>query len=291
MFPFDALNSLVSEYPDSWRMAADILDTRVQLWKDYCLLPSHFWREIFLKQKPEPDGFPEAIWELESLRMTAIATWRYRKNVYRIAPDVEKMLLRTPVECPVPIGESLKLPAPCLFIETREASWFGEKMRGFWAMCDVDFETQACVLRFIIELGMGSSIAEFFPGNWDIRTAIQKRRGLTGSLDIDSEVLSAYAPLVSLLLYVCGPGSRDLRGATAAEKSEVPAFEASFIRNVGIEAQDKLRRVALSRETRPAKNGGEETSAAASPNWRGAWVQIRGEKYFLCDWVWKTASA
>lgn len=70
---------------------------------------------------------------MSAVSLSALSAWRRSKEVYRFAPEMERMLYRQ-ANCTLPVSVLLHLPDSCFYIETPQLS--GDGYHGFFVSLD-----------------------------------------------------------------------------------------------------------------------------------------------------------
>ncbi|EBU7763815.1 hypothetical protein DK750_02980 [Salmonella enterica subsp. enterica serovar Rovaniemi] len=310
MNPTECLNAVMRKYPDAGkqiyrhRMERGTYRPR---WPSWCFLPSTAWMDI---TGTAPGQIQRAV---DTVQLAALGTWRYSQGIYRPDPDFARALSECDISGALPADVFQRLPEWCIYVETPEMTWCGDRVSGFWAHLDYrsdDSQYGELNLLFNCEnLGYEMSTALSL-GPWSIRDGYRKtaERGaeklrktqpqlaieiLRHATETIDERMAELAPAISILLYICSdepeiaddksPGETPSQPMEKKTKKGVRIFPASAPRiwTLGGGVGDMLREAYTLGPT-----GKTKRPHLRRGHWHGYWRGQRdGERQFSYKWL------
>lgn len=182
-------------------------------WADWCYMPIAASMAVVQSHRGDMLADPAIL--------TALATWRMTRGIYRFDPALLGAVIDTPLDT-LPVDHLYRLPEWCVYVETPDMLYGALRMHGFWAHleCDVG-RGNAPELRFVLDTAPDPR--QVFAGGMIPRSLILTHNTIEDSLmavtDSGMEMvglhLSAAARrstlddadllrrLVSMVLYLC----------------------------------------------------------------------------------------
>ncbi|MEW5920245.1 MAG: hypothetical protein AB1796_04675 [Bacillota bacterium] len=262
-----------------------------------------------------PDEGPPLINDVGILG--ALAAWRVTQGIYRFDPDVYDAVIKTPVTGDLPHDILFNMPEWCVYIETPGMTFLGLPLVGFFSHLEYDAGDGRKELRLVLDHSVPehdrprlmSQVIHLGP--WSLQESVERAMreaervsgGLLGS-DMSfpsgtAEILQIdYAPLVSLVLYICsvngeiGDGARPVRPKPTKTKKGQRMFPAPKVTawDVGVRMGAALRKdKAQARES--ISRDGEKQRSSPRPHirrahWHGYWSGPKdGERKFALQWM------
>lgn len=310
MNPIDCLNAVMRKHPDAGkqiyrhRMERGTYRPR---WPSWCFLPSTAWGDI-------TDATPgQARGGADTMQLAALGTWRYSQGIYRPDPDFSRALAECDISDALPADVFQRLPEWCVYVETPEMTWCGDRVLGFWAHLDYrgdDSQYGELNLLFNCEnLGYEMCVALSL-GPWSIRDGYRKtaERGaenlrktrpqladeiLRRAAETIDDRMAELAPAISSLLYICSdepeitndktPGETPSKPMEKKTKKGVRIFPAAAPRiwTLGNNIGDMLREAYTLGPT-----GNTKRPHLRRGHWHGYWRGPRdGERRFGYKWL------
>jgi hypothetical protein len=263
-----------------------------------------------------PDEGPPLINDVGILG--ALAAWRVTQGIYRFDPDVYDAVTKTPVTGDLPHDILFNLPEWCVYIETPGMSFLGLPLVGFFACLEYDAGDGRKELRLVLDHTMPeydrprlmSRVIHL--GSWSLQESVERAmkeaemvsRELFGSNvsfpPETAEIMQIdYAPLVSLVLYICsvngeiGDGTRQpVRPKPSKTKKGQRMFPAPRVTtwDVGVRMGAVLRKdKAQARESISGTSEKQRSSPrphVRRAHWHGYWSGPKeGERKFTLRWM------
>jgi len=319
-------------YPSAWKHADEFRAGRgkdLPFWPEWCFLPLAGAYAI-VSAEAEAQGIDITSPEYMSLIndvgiMGALAAWRVTQGVYRFDPDVYRAVIDTPITGDLPHDVLFNLPEWCVYVETPGLSFLGQPLVGFFAYLEYDTNDGRKELRLVLDHTrpederprlMSHAI---HLGPWSLPEAVTRAMreaervacelfGKTSSFPAETaeHLQGGYAPLVSLLLYICsvngevGDGTRrpkrprpkrTKKGLRMYPPDRVTIWDVGVRMGAALRKARELSPGGVSEETSGAPGGGEKRRASPRPHyrrahWHGYWTgPHEGERRFVLKWI------
>jgi hypothetical protein len=282
--PREHLRAIAKKYPQAWRQVdlfragrgKDLPD-----WPHWCFLPIAASHAIVTSAAPVPD-FDSAG---DIAAVAGLTAWRTTQTIYRFDPALAAPLLQTPVDL-LPRDLLYRLPEWCVYIETPDCQWVGERLVGFFCHLEHDIQTGRPELRLLLDLAWAEpGVLASCPLHIDHGTIggavegmlAESKKQVARARDLDvygilgmeaqtfldhfpaeipGMIAAALPPLLSLVLYLCaddsdiGPGQLGRPRAKKTKKGWrlFPADNPSII-EVGYKVGRILRQYNLDSQT------------------------------------------
>jgi hypothetical protein len=240
----------------------------------------------------------------------ALAAWRVTQGVYRFDPDVYRAVIDTPISGDLPHTVLFNLPEWCVYIETPELKVHGIPVAGFFAHLEYDAGNTRKELRLVLdgnEAYLSLLSVPMHLGPWALRESLDRmieearRQVKTSEIEfppgLAEHMESGYAPLVSLLLYICavngeiGSGDKGpVKPRPTKTKQGYRMFPAQKVSvwDVGVRMGAALRAATrASSQSKPT----EQYRSGPRPHvrrahWHGYWTGPRDEeRKFVLKWL------
>lgn len=220
--PRGHLMTAAALYPGAWRAYDNYRARRgVDLpnWPDWCFAPMAAAYDIVSEGGKNPMPLHMIA---DVARLAAVAAWRVTQGIYRYDKSLYDALIDTPIAGDLPAEVLYRMPEWCVYIETPGLEWLDAPLYGFWAHLESDVNTQRPELRLLLD---GEAELTPFPihiGKWPLSEAVSRaidvgRLNASSMLGVKvpheaqsiiqnavpSSLTPTFAPLVSLLLYLC----------------------------------------------------------------------------------------
>lgn len=306
MTPQQHLEKIGARFPGAWSHVDMFRQSRgVDLpeWPSWCFMPMAAWVAIATQGQNNP-----LLGAMSAAPLSALGTWRYSQGVYRFDADTYAALADTVVSGALPVEVLYRLPEWCIYIETPDSNWAGDKLFGFWAHLEWDANTERHELRLLLNCGELLLPIPVHLGPWTITEAVdraaseavlQSRKAGLGlsSQSIPVERIGAdINRLISLLLYICSdepeidderePGSSPARPSAVKTKRGWKMFPAKKPRvwTVGGDTGAQLREA---RELQEQSDGSRTVEPhIRRAHWHGFWSGPRdGKRKFHYKWL------
>jgi hypothetical protein len=232
----EQLSAAGREYPDAWVQADEFRAGRgvdLPTWPDWCYLPL---AAAYAIVSGGGENQVSAARAGDIARIGALAAWRMTQGIYRFDPALYEALIDTPVTGDLPAEILTHAPEWCIYIETPDRSFAGERLYGAWCHLEHDVESGRMELRLLLDVESGTvpmpiHVAGGLGAGLDAMAVEAQRHAakhplgaLLANTTLDmSPVRSSVEPIVSLFLYLCSE-SADLtrRGQPAVPANPVP---------------------------------------------------------------------
>lgn len=217
--PLLALRAMAKRYPQAWRMLDEFRAGRgrdgLPAWPEWCHVPLAGAYAVVSSARSD-DTIPfEAVGDVG--RLGALAAWRIGQGIYRVDPALYAALIDTPIDGDLPCDVLYHLPEWCVYVETPDLAWLGERAHGFWAHLEWDANCGRSELRLLLDLDRRTLPMPVHLGPWSLVEAMRRtfseasrQSGTHGMAlpyvqheDIDAGLALALGPFLSLLLYLC----------------------------------------------------------------------------------------
>lgn len=310
-------------YPSAWKQVDRFRAARgkdLPFWPDWCFMPlAGAYAIVFNEAESQgidlayrnPDGRPLVN---DVGIIGALAAWRVTQGVYRFDPDVYRAVIDTPITGDLPHHMLFNLPEWCVYIETPGLAVFNSEMAGFFAHLEDDADTGRKELRMVFDYLVDTPVSGVMHlGPWSLKESLEKviqeaRRlwakelGISLTLtsydrDAVKLVQSDYAPLLSLLLYICavngeiGTGDkRPVQPRPTKTKQGYRMFPAQRVSvwDVGVRMGAALRAAGAicSQSESAAQYRSGPRSHVRRAHWHGYWTGPRDEeRTFVLKWL------
>lgn len=137
--PRDHLVTAGRLYPDAWKKAdafrADQGKNGIPHWPDWCYLPVAASYAIV-----SGGGHNQVpMTQIGDIgRLAALGAWRATQGIYRYDPSLYHAIIKTPVDGDIPHEVLYKLPEWCVYVETSDLTFGGDRLWGFFAHLESD---------------------------------------------------------------------------------------------------------------------------------------------------------
>lgn len=145
--------------------------------------------------------------------LSALATWRVSRGIYRFDADVRAALVATPITGALPVDVLYRLPEWCVYIETADPLHSGRDLHGFFAHLEHDAKNHRAELRLLLDTDneLLPLPIHLQPGTLadSLQAFLMEARRHDYLLKANRAMLTAQSlnrlaePVVSLLLYLC----------------------------------------------------------------------------------------
>lgn len=291
-------------YPECWRQFDGFRARRgntLPQWPDWCFCPQT--GAFGVVRKAGAIETEQGKWDVGVL--AALAAWRPTQGVYVFDPTVFDAVWTTPITGEIPSEVVYRLPDWCVWIDTQNRTWFGGKLRGFFAHLDYEDAENASYLSFVLD-GTDSSDTDHLLGFrvplscGNLAQSIMvaedgtlRRHAVEGGqtarpTERQQNMAGEFAALVSLVLYLCSqaaeltdpskPATRPTRPEPKKVKSGWRLFppERPRIWRVGDRLGEAIRRAEGAERAEPTPG---PTGSHASPrphirraHWHAYWT-------------------
>lgn len=234
------LRRCAEAYPGAWKKLDDFCEGRgkeLPLWPDWCWCPLAASYAILSggggdnRLAPGEQAADVGI-------LGALATWRMTQGIYRFDTDMFEALWSTPLS-KIPREILYRLPEWCVYIEApKDYRIIGAPISGWFCHLEYDFNTGRAELRLVLDQGerLVPLVIHLTEETLEecVRAALAESvRQLSIAIGEDlpvsakdawSDMNRDFAPLVSVLLYLCSetPDMSDLRGRRSAPGNPMP---------------------------------------------------------------------
>ena len=215
--PLLALRAMGERYPQAWRMLDEFRAGRgrdgLPAWPEWCHVPLAGAYAVVSSARSD-DAIPfDAVGDVG--RLGALAAWRIGQGIYRVDPGLYAALIDTPIDGDLPCDVLYHLPEWCVYVETPDLTWFGERTHGFWAHMEWDANTGRSELRLLLDQDQGTRPLPVHLGAWSLAEALRRtfaeasRQGLLHGVPLPrlhgdpAAGARELEPFISLLLYLC----------------------------------------------------------------------------------------
>lgn len=288
------LRAVSRDYPGCWKQFDHFRQSREALggW------PEHVYCPMAVAYAIIAGGAGRTVPLLASpdiSRLAALAAWRPTQGIYRFDRDLFEALARTPVSGELPCELLHRLPAWAVYVEAPTDLHDVLGWRGFFAHLEYDPNHGSEELRLLIDTSDGLLPVPLHLGPWDLGTALA-RAGERASAHREALGLGAiqpghlsrlaglYAPMVSLLLYLCAEEADYARPPWPRPKRTKERLWRLFPAKHPSEIPVGVRLGAALRAHREAEQGGALTGGAA--HWHAFWKGPRdGERERFVKWL------
>jgi hypothetical protein len=169
--------------------------------------------------------------------ITAAASWRVSKGIYRFDADVYNSLMVQKLDGNIPCDVLKRLPEWCVYIETPNLSFCELSINGFFAHLEKDSNDGHEELRLLFLSDTKTLPVPIYIGDWTLLEGLEKMfvksiSFMKGRIRIPSE-FPDLIPLVQLILYLC---------AENVDMPSIPIHPAKRVRNSGqVDVQKEQR--------------------------------------------------
>lgn len=157
-----------------------------------------------------------------SIVWAILISWRRLKEVYRFAPELEKILYGQGDDCKIPVGILQRLPYPCIYLETPNLCV--GRFHGFFVFMDQNIEKSMYILRCLgisptgdivknydLKLMEGATLDDAIRLSFaeELRTAMEGEKNFTldGMLQEIVDRNYVMTRLLQMVLYICAKNS------------------------------------------------------------------------------------
>lgn len=260
--PVLMLNQLTKQFPNTWETVEGFRKDKKELgdWPDWCFIPIS---ALFAITQNTELAIEEQI--VAAYQLTALASWRMTKGIYRFDPAVYAALLDSTLEGDLPSDIFFKLPEWCLYLETPHFEIESQTIHGAFVHLEYDVNHHHTELRILLDTDSDPLPLILYLGPWSITTAIEKalnvasRNAAQASIDLplqslqkaDPNILKVCNSVISLLLYILTQTS-EIQGKTGTTpqnpkatktKKGIKTFAAKQVNdwNVGVRMGQLIR--------------------------------------------------
>jgi len=208
--PKKILRDIGRQWPDAWKQIRMIRAEKgksIPDWPDWCYVPIAAGYAVVTQ-----GGSPNEMLcdhKLSPAVVTAAASWRVSKGIYRYDQDLYYSLLNQPLDGNLPCEVLKRLPEYCVYIETYNVSFLSIPVMGFWAHLEHDTHDARMELRFVFmcEDGRNMPIA-IHMGNWTLEEGLERMRTVAkkhapANYVSVEDYVGDMSPFVQLVLYLC----------------------------------------------------------------------------------------
>jgi hypothetical protein len=158
--------------------------------------------------------------------LAALAAWRPTQGIYRFDPGIYAALATSPLSGDLPCDLLRRMPAWCVYIET-PAEFMAAGYHGFLAHLEYDPSDGLEELRFLLDPDSGLVPVPLHLGRWSLASALDEMGRVARANAVASgmpapanlgALADRFAPMVSLLLYLCSEEADDARPARPRAK-------------------------------------------------------------------------
>jgi hypothetical protein len=299
------LNSLMKHYPGlSHQLDTFLLRRGKDLpdWPKSCFLPMAGWRAI-ARQRWGSNLFGVIA---DHQALSAIGTWRYSQGIYRIDPDLLAALTDSTVSGALPADLLFHMPEHSLYVETPGLYWDGYVLHGFWVHIEFDTNHLRPELGLLLDFDETQLGFSIHIGQWTLAEAVDRALAQAAERwpslfkddDIARDLTELFAPLVSIVLYLCSerpeidnaryPGLGPIRPGARKTKSGwrmFPADRPAYF-DVGLRIGKKLRQAREDFAREPVETGRTVRPHLRRGHWHGFWYGARnGERRINLKWL------
>ena len=216
--PKQHLEAAGKRYPQAWKLIDAMRADRgrgLPEWPEWCFAPLAGSAAVINERLSRA----EMIHHIGDIgRLAALAAWRVSQGVYCFDPEVYAAVRSTPLSGDLPCDVLFRLPEWCVYVETPGITFSGGPLHGFFAHLEWDPRDGRAELRLLLDLEGVLLPAPLHLGPWSLDEALRRviQAGIEesrthGFLKPEVTALpqggppaaSEYAPLISLLLYLC----------------------------------------------------------------------------------------
>ena len=213
--PRQALEAASRQYPGLWKNIDKVRalhEKNLKDWPKSCFIPTCFTKTIMNRFFiAHTNRHREQKVMAETARISALAAWRVTQGIYCFDADVYESVLSTPIDGGFPLDVLHRLPEWCVYIETQNLLFMGEKVYGAWIYIDYVAACNMSYLRMLIDtksqLPIGLQLTRE-----PIHEQLKKMSAqsvVEGGVDVHyipgftSSIVSLLTTLVSLALFLC----------------------------------------------------------------------------------------
>jgi hypothetical protein len=144
---------------------------RLPEWPDWCYVPAQLIEDNLVIRVGEDINSKEDFYNAlkQPILLTAAATWRLTKGIYRFDADVYKELVEQELHGELPTELLMRLPEWCVYIETPGM----DNSEGFMAFLNYDLNTERPDLIFIVFTDTDAYPYLMPLGNWNLKEALE----------------------------------------------------------------------------------------------------------------------
>jgi len=216
--PKQHLEAAGKRYPQAWKLIDAMRADRgrgLPEWPEWCFAPLAASAEVVNQGASEAEVLSRVV---DMGRLAALAAWRVSQGVYRFDPEVYAAVRSTPLSGDLPCDVLFRLPEWCVYVETPGITFSGGQLHGFFAHLEWDPRDGRAELRLLLDLEGALLPAPLHLGPWSLDEALRRviqagmeegrthgflKPGVTALPQGGPPASSEYAPLLSLLLYLC----------------------------------------------------------------------------------------
>ena len=295
--PLVLLNSVASRYPDVWEQMERIHESNgkdgLPSWPEWCYAPMS--AAFAIAGNCTTDMF-EVVKGMQAI--SAVAPWRLSKQVYRIDPDLGKLLIEQN-DTSVPNKILLSLPFPSIYVDVSACSIAPVELpnlHGFFVHLEKDANTGQEELRILLVSKDGKemfgipvyidagTIAE---SQKRVKETMKKNEGRFGLPSVSFLDLSLQEDLITkllqIILYLCSDNAEVVQRErkTASSSGQQPQkpqqgnvkdrYQDLRQWDVGIRVGNAIRRTRVKYDSRTAEMGSEHHASPRPHMRRGHW--------------------
>jgi hypothetical protein len=281
--------------------------TRFPYWPKSVLLPQAGWLAIAkeygvgARHACDSDGIEQLFAEVsEGSRLSAIATWKYSRDIYCFDKTIYKSLLATDVPNNIPLKIFKRLPSWSIYIELPEKRGLDF---GYWCHLEYDFRDGSYELRVTPDTDRSLSSIPILLGDDSINDSLVALASASSLLPGDNEVLADtiepiaefitqdIKPVLAMLMYICSDAP-DISDAYGGEyyPHRVGARKVKGGSRIFMPEKTRIWHVGASvgaaiRSANDAK-GGKKSPHLRRAHWHGFWRGPRdGKREFIYKWL------
>jgi len=235
--PVKHLQQFSKLYPNAWQtinIYYDALSRHRQKYPCWCFLPSDLFCHIGSNHLNM--GQPQMDFVDDYSTFMALSKWRITQGIYRFDPTLEHALINSPLRDNLPVAVFYKLPEWCIYIETHDMQFFGEKIHGIFVHLGYHRGRDHNELRIMLDGECGFVPFNILLGDWSLECAIDRLFAMghlseimPKSIDLkqlSSVLASVLSPFLALIIYLC---------------SEKPDYSGGIVRSAGYPSPKKTK--------------------------------------------------
>lgn len=193
LLPLEFTKLQETHFKHVWDTVDELRKAALQIipWDEFCYIPAPILVGLSSDLRKYPVSLAYAI--------SACASWRRSKEIYKFDPDTEKLLMEQADDLDVPSESLLRLPFPCIYVES---SLEQEEINGFFAQVVNVTEMNRYLLNLLIlfeNMSYFSFDVELLPGK-SIFDGLESYKKTQAEYELYRDLTSKS---IQLLLYIC----------------------------------------------------------------------------------------
>lgn len=305
--PLKHLQQFNKRYPNAWQLIDKFRQNYGNAMLDcprWCFLPTDVFHAIGFHQIGINTSPIDPVDDFSAL--IALSKWRITQGIYRFDASLEGALVDSPITGNLPVDVFYRLPEWCVYIETNNMEYIGEKIYGFFVNLGYNGQKKHGELRILLDGECRQTPVILHLGNWSVKEAINKlfTEGVKYGMQLDAQeietfselIASSITPFLSLILYLCSekpeysggfPSGRPQPQKTKKGLRFFPPDKAKII-EVGKVIGEKLR------SSTSSNHMGDFSDRSVRPHfrrghwhhyWRGKKSGGRQTQYLVVKWL------